>query len=267
MSTLRRRTEEQAEDVWVKSNLYPQYYMNTWHYQSDGWMSTDSAKVYETSTETLFLGRQDAMQRQTLVPLAGFVREMAAQGRLASDLRLLEVGAGTGRAMTFMIDNYPDMRFVCSELSPYYLQEARNNVRYYSRFKSSSSSGGAAAAPDVSFLQAAAEDLPVEDESMDVVVNIYMFHELELPVLKRVAAEMSRVLKPGGMLILTDSIQLGDRPKLNANLGNFKAFNEPNYVDYINLDLGKLFMDAGLLPDAKEVGSSTKTLSFRKPAA
>lgn len=229
------------------------------HYQSDGWMSTNSAKVYETSTETLFLGRQDAMQRQTLVPLSSFVREKQSQGKLASELRLLEVGAGTGRAMTFMIDNYPDMKFVCSELSPYYLQEARNNVKYYSRFKR------AATTPDVTFLQAAAEDLPCEDESMDVVVNIYMFHELELSVLKRVVAEMSRVVKPGGMVILTDSIQLGDRPKLNANLGNFKAFNEPNYVDYINLDIGKLFMDAGLVPDAKEVGSSTKTLSFRKP--
>lgn len=30
VSALRRRTEEQAEDVWVKSNLYPKYYMNTW---------------------------------------------------------------------------------------------------------------------------------------------------------------------------------------------------------------------------------------------
>jgi hypothetical protein len=35
--------------------------------QTDGWLSDASARVYEVSTETLFLGRQDAMQRQTLV--------------------------------------------------------------------------------------------------------------------------------------------------------------------------------------------------------
>ena len=120
-------------------------------------------------------------------------------------------------------------------------------MSYYGRLKGKTTE-------NVSFLQAAAEDLPLEDNSMDVVVNTYMFHELELSVLKEVVKEMGRVLKPGGMLILTDSIQLGDRPKLDANLSNFTAFNEPNYTDYINLDLGTLFKEeAGLTPYAKEV--------------
>jgi len=57
--------------------------------------------VYEVSTETLFLGRQDAMQRQTLVPLAAF---MAGRGRApdGAGTRLLEVAAGTGRFATFL---------------------------------------------------------------------------------------------------------------------------------------------------------------------
>ena len=49
--------------------------MNDFHYQTDGWLSADSADVYETSTETLFLGRQDAMQRATLLPLAGKMKK------------------------------------------------------------------------------------------------------------------------------------------------------------------------------------------------
>ena len=36
-------------------------------------MSQRSAQVYETSTETLFVGRQDAMQRLTLLPVAEFM--------------------------------------------------------------------------------------------------------------------------------------------------------------------------------------------------
>lgn len=246
-NTLRRRREQKAEDIWFDSKLYPKYYMNTWHYQTDGWMSSNSANVYETSTETLFLGRQDAMQRLRLVPLSSFVKEMQSEGKTLSDLSLLEVGAGTGRAFTFLVDNFPDMVCTCSELSPFYLQEARRNMSYYSQLKGKKTE-------NVSFLQAAAEDLPLEDNSMDIVVNTYMFHELELTVLKKVVKEMGRVLKPGGMVVLTDSIQLGDRPKLDANLSNFTAFNEPNYTDYINLDLGTLFKEeAGLTPYAKEV--------------
>ena len=67
--------------------------------QTDGWLSEQSAKVYEVSTETLFLGRQDAMQRQTLVPLAKWMSGRPASGR---GVRALEVAAGTGRFATFI---------------------------------------------------------------------------------------------------------------------------------------------------------------------
>jgi SAM-dependent methyltransferase len=68
--------------------------------QTDGWLSEQSAKVYEVSTETLFLGRQDAMQRQALVPLAGFMR--GRPGRAGAGTRLLELACGTGRFATFI---------------------------------------------------------------------------------------------------------------------------------------------------------------------
>jgi hypothetical protein len=37
------------------------------------------------------------------------------------------------------------------------------------------------------------------------------------------------VLKPGGLMVLTDSVQLGDRPEWDNNLGAFGNFNEPHY--------------------------------------
>ena len=66
--------------------------------QTDGWLSEQSAKVYEVSTETLFLGRQDAMQRQTLVPLHKYMMGRPSSGR---GVRALEIAAGTGRFATF----------------------------------------------------------------------------------------------------------------------------------------------------------------------
>lgn len=76
---------------------------------------------------------------------------------------------------------------------------------------------------------------------------------------------MCRVLKPGGMLILTDSAQLGDRDAFDATLANFGDFNEPYYRTYVATDLGALFEEAGLRCESKVVASSTKSLSFRKP--
>jgi hypothetical protein len=47
--TLSRRRKSQAEPVWMESAMYPDYYMNTFHYQTDGWLSSASAAIYEVS--------------------------------------------------------------------------------------------------------------------------------------------------------------------------------------------------------------------------
>eukprot|EP00889_Picochlorum_renovo_P002130 jgi/Picre1/29160/NNA_004553.t1 len=102
---------------------------------------------------------------------------------------------------------------------------------------------------------------------MDVVYSVYLFHELPAESQEKAAAEMARVLKPGGMVVLTDSVQLGDRPSMDATLGNFGDFNEPFYRDYIERDLGALFESVGLVCDSKALNSTTKSLSFIKPSA
>ena len=70
---LPRRTAGRPEELWLKSAYLPSYAQSTFHYQTDGWQSQRSAQIYESSTETLFLGRQDAMQRSTLVHMASFM--------------------------------------------------------------------------------------------------------------------------------------------------------------------------------------------------
>jgi hypothetical protein len=122
--TLRRRDRGTPDEVWLKSAFLPEYYQSTFHYQSDGWMSSRSADVYETSTEVLFVGRQDSMQRTTLVPMSEFMA-----GKDTSQIKALEIAAGTGRFATFVKDNYPLMDLTVSDLSPYYLQAARNNIK------------------------------------------------------------------------------------------------------------------------------------------
>jgi SAM-dependent methyltransferase len=70
---------------------------------------------------------------------------------------------------------------------------------------------------------------------------VYLFHELPPEVRRVAAAEMARVLRPGGLLVVTDSIQLGDRERLDANLARFGDFNEPYYASYISEDFGESF--------------------------
>jgi ubiquinone/menaquinone biosynthesis C-methylase UbiE len=86
-----------------------------------------------------------------------------------------------------------------------------------------------------------AEAIPLPDNSQDAVTSIFLFHELP-PKVRRIAFnELARVLKPGGQLVLADSLQHGDRPDYEGMLELFpKNYHEPYYKSYINEDFGKL---------------------------
>jgi len=258
VSVLQRSAAQADTSTWIDAgnDIYPPYFRHTFHYQTDGWLSSKSAQVYETSTETLFLGRQDAMQRLTLVHISRHLKKL---GRDPSDVQLLEIGCGTGRLHTFIRDNWPVMETVASDLSPFYLEEARrNNVYWERRF-------APAGAKKTSFVQANAEALPFDAGKFDIVVSVYMFHELPGDAQEAVFAEAARVLVEGGLFVLTDSIQLGDRPKIDDSIGRFGNFAEPYYQAYIRRDLAALARAHGLEPLDKEVSSATKSLSFLKP--
>jgi ubiquinone/menaquinone biosynthesis C-methylase UbiE len=267
----RRRGEQKDKDIWISNDstttsMYPDYYRTAFHYQTDGWMSRKSADVYETSTETLFLGRQDAMQRTSLKPLIDLSRKLKSEGR---PMRILEVACGTGRFMTFVRDNLPlDTEYTGIDLSPFYLDAARENDQYWRKTRKAEEkrkNNDQGDIPPARFVQAQAESLPFEDESYDAVLCVYLFHEVPRNVRARAAAEMARVVRPGGTVVLTDSIQQGDRPILDQGLANFEKMNEPHYLDYCGDNLPELFERAGLKPKAKAMRSTTKSLSFTKP--
>jgi ubiquinone/menaquinone biosynthesis C-methylase UbiE len=66
-------------------------------------------------------------------------------------------------------------------------------------------------------MQCAVENVPLPDGSLDAVICMYAFHEMPEVVRSAAAAEMFRLLKPGGLAVLTDSVQLGDRPQVSPS--------------------------------------------------
>src|SRR5262249_39071812 len=116
-----RRAERNAAEAREKANgvHYPPYYLQNFHFQTDGYLSPESAALYDFQVETLFSGAADAMRRQALVPLK---REI--MGRDQRKLALLDVACGTGRFLSFVKDNYPRLPVAGLDLSPDYLDEA-----------------------------------------------------------------------------------------------------------------------------------------------
>jgi ubiquinone/menaquinone biosynthesis C-methylase UbiE len=158
----------------------------------------------------------------------------ALQARLAgrSDARLLDIACGTGRFLSFIKDNLPALHTTGLDLSPPYLARAARTLRRWDR---------------VALVQAAAEAMPIADGSIDAVTCVYLFHELPRAVRGAVTREIARVLKPGGIAVLVDSLQHGDRPLYDPLLDRFPlTFHEPYFADYVGQDLRALFDSAGL---------------------
>jgi ubiquinone/menaquinone biosynthesis C-methylase UbiE len=243
-----RRRADANDEVFRSTppGRYPRYYLQNFHYQTDGWLSRRSAELYDHQVEVLFGGGADAMRRQALVPLG---RVLAERGvRRAA---LLDLACGTGRFLREVKTNYPKLAVSALDLSPHYLGLAREALAPWS---------------GTAFLEAPAEAVPVPDASFDVVTCIFLFHELPVKTRRQVVAEMARLLRPGGAAIIIDSIQLGDVPEYDALVEYFPhAFHEPYYAQYAREDLGALFAAAGLRLEESRIAYFSKVMMFRKP--
>ncbi|NNU16385.1 class I SAM-dependent methyltransferase [Parvularcula sp. ZS-1/3] len=228
----------------------PAYYRQNFHFQSDGWLSEESASVYDTQVEVLFTGSADAMRRRALPAISEEVRRLVRERGSEKDIHFADVACGTGRLLSDVADNFPELTVSAVDLSGPYLEKARANNAH---------------AKNASFIEAAAEKLPFEDGSVDILTTVYLFHELPPKVRREVAAEVARVLRPGGLYVHVDSAQYGDTC-MDALLEGFpKAFHEPFYDSYAREDLPSLFGESGLEPDGQRIGFLTKASSFRKP--
>jgi SAM-dependent methyltransferase len=79
------------------------------------------------------------------------------------------------------------------------------------------------------------------------------------------AREIARVLKPGGVLVLADSIQTGDAADLDRMLEYFPVgFHEPYFGSYLKEDFTALFGEAGFDVEETELAFLTKVTRLRK---
>jgi ubiquinone/menaquinone biosynthesis C-methylase UbiE len=224
---------------------YPRYYLQNFHYQTDGWFSEKSAKLYDTQVEVLFTGTAGAMRRQALVPLAHAIR-----GHDQRKLHMLDVACGTGGFLADVASNYPRLNLTGLDLSPAYTAEAHRRLGHRR---------------PLSILEANAEAMPLADGSQDIVSSIYLFHELPPKTRAIVASEIARVLKPGGTFILVDALQTGDTPDLDGLLEVFPiGFHEPYFTSYLAQDFVSLFAAQGLTQTSVEPAFLSKVMTFVK---
>ncbi|MDV3456108.1 class I SAM-dependent methyltransferase [Sphingomonas sp. HF-S4] len=171
--------------------VMPDYYGHDWHLRPGGW---DGYDLY---------GPHGAHVIRPIFKLGGFaaapVGSNIGQQRLdvIAELprrdyrRIYEPGCGNGATLAALHKSFPDAELVASDLSLEQLRAARRLT-------------DALGIPATLRQRDAATSTGEESESFDAVVTFALHHELPHAANVALLAEMFRILKPGGDIVLSD---------------------------------------------------------------
>jgi ubiquinone/menaquinone biosynthesis C-methylase UbiE len=229
---------------------FPDYFKQNFHYQSGGYLSAESAELYDHQVELVFSGTAEAMRRHALkaITIARGIQTYPSNEKL----KILDIGCGTGHFTAELKRHFPMSEVTGLDLSPWYLKEAQK------KFPNSA----------IDWKFGKAEKLPYEDNSFDIVTSVYLFHELPEDIRTEAAKEMLRILKPGGTLVQMDSLQKGDVPDLDPSLEVFPhLYHEPYYKNYVSQKSEELFESIGLKEIASEDAFYSKIVRGTKSAS
>jgi ubiquinone/menaquinone biosynthesis C-methylase UbiE len=252
-ATWNRRRERNVRDLPrdVSPDAYPDYYLQNFHHQTDGYLSDHSASLYDLQVEILFNGTADPMRRRIIKPLRQALQTFAE--RPASAIRVLDVATGTGRTLRQLRGALPQAQLVGLDLSRAYLRQAN---RWLSQLPGE--------LPQL--VQGNAEAMPFADGCFQAISCVFLLHELPAQARQHMIDEAFRLLEPGGVLLLADSVQLEDSPEFRVAMENFRrVFHEPYYRDYIGDRIDERLQTAGFEAVTAESHFMTRIWSARKP--
>ena len=247
----RKRNKTREIPKNVNEEEYPNYYLQNFHHQTDGYLSEHSAEIYDLQVEILFNGTADAMRRRILAPLKRGLKKYLSENKTKA--KVLDVATGTGRTLQQIQSALPEIELHGLDLSGSYLKQASKYL--------SSRNGDL-----VQLKKANAENMPYDSNSFQALTCVFLFHELPREARQNVLNECFRLLEPGGTLVLADSIQIEDSPKFTPIMENFhKIFHEPFYRDYIVDNIDLRLEKSGFSSITSESHFMTKVWKANKP--
>jgi len=164
----------------------------------------------------------------------GEMREKALHlARLSSGENVLDIGCGTGTLAIAAKRQVGQKGHVCGiDASAEMIARAGKKARQ--------------AAVEIDFRNALVESMPFPDRHFEVVLSSMMLHHLPGQLRRQCAAEVRRVLKPGGRLL---AIDFGTAPGTKGIVAHFHRRGHINLAEMVRIfqEVGMGITDRGAL--------------------
>ncbi len=191
----------------------------------------------------------DTFSRIAALPLGGEAkfRQLPLEGlAIAKDSKILDLCCGSGQSTKFLVQHSLDVTGL--DVSPVSLARAAQNV------------------PQAKYVEGLAEEMPLADQSFDLVHTSAALHEMSPEQLEAILREVDRILKPGGKFVLTDFHQ-ATNPLFLPGLWLFLwLFETETAWQLINSSLGERLEKAGftIMTNKLYAGGSLQMIQAQK---
>jgi ubiquinone/menaquinone biosynthesis C-methylase UbiE len=175
----------------------------------------------------------DRLEEQATIDAYDHKKELA-RFDAKPGMRILDAGCGSGVVSRHLAERFPECKIVGCDFSETRVEQASN---------------AAQGIKNLSFETGDLQDLPYDDGSFDRVVSRFVFEHQTVESLKKVTAEVARVLKPDGeaWIIDVDGLMLNIYPQSPSLAQALKNFEKTGQIDlYIGRKLPHVLAGAGL---------------------
>jgi demethylmenaquinone methyltransferase/2-methoxy-6-polyprenyl-1,4-benzoquinol methylase len=189
--------------------------------------STEEERAYYRSNQkawSIFAPYYDFITR----PFRRLREHVTDLAQIGPTMRVLDVATGTGEQALSFATRAAEV--VGVDLSDAMIEIARRKSQL----------------PNTTFLQADAVALPFPDESFDVACISFALHEMPRSIWHRALREMTRVVRPGGRIVVVDWALPGRRFSSWVVSHLVRLFEGKTYVDFVHSDVEAFLTSAGV---------------------
>ena len=209
-----------------KDIIYPDYFLKPFHGYDTGNMNWFAAMEGEGSTESVSVNYWKDVNPKDSQNWFRYNFTQSVDKYIDGNPNIiLDIGSSFGLGTRFLKKTFPSSYITCIDLSPYFLATAKylDTLDYH----------------DFDFIHANAENIPFQNNSVDLITAQFLFHEVPTEPSLNILNEAYRVLKPGGSLAIIDLDPNRLLEGLNNNFFRKWAFEvtEPHISEYYHTDM------------------------------